>query len=427
MTDRDSWAVGATGDRRVGAEDARLGVGTLLTPGTSAITALSGIRPGPGDPGKVAATGAPSANVTVNAFQAVINASRGYGPYLVTTDAQKTVAILDVPADPSNTRHDLIVAQQSDVDYGDGNRGFWVGRVRGTPNAVPVDPAVTVANGAPTDSPDYIRLARVRVTAGATTITGAMIDDLRPPWIATLGGLVLIRTQAERDALTAYSGLAIYRIDREWVEIHDGTAWRVQGVAIASSTADRDAAITHPYSGQLCQLINSGDPLYQYDGSTASWVLIAIAPIYCHVYQVNGATQNILNTTPTALTFTGEVVDTFGFHSTVTNTSRILPTIAGRYKCTGMPAYAPSAAGPFNAQFRKNGALVVGSAAYSTEHAVNQAFVANTATAEATISVNGTTDYIELWTNHNFGVTTATFSNTTDQHSWVLVEYLGPN
>jgi hypothetical protein len=92
-----------------------------------------------------------------------------------------------------------------------------------------------------------------------------------------------------------------------------------------------------------------------------------------------------------------------------------------------MAAIAPTASGPFTVQFRKNGAVVLGSAPYGTEHAVNQAFAANTADTEATISCNGSSDYIELYVNFNFAAPpTATFSNATDQHSWMLVEYIGP-
>lgn len=428
MPTRASWAVGQTGDRQVDTTDARLGVGALSAAGTGPINTRNALRLAPGSPGLVQATGTPGINVTANAFQAVIGASRGLGTYLATLDATLTVAILDVPADPSNVRHDLIVAQQSDADFGDANNGFWVGRVRGTAAASPVDPAVTIATGAPTNSPDYIVLARVRVAAGALAITGAMIDDLRPGWMVAAGAVLPVPSQAVRDALTGFDGMVIYRQDRKWFEIHDGTAWRVQGTAVCTSTADRDSAITNPYSGQLAQIVNNGDPLYQYDGATSAWVQIAIASIYCHVYQANGATQSIANTTPTALTFTApEIADTHGFHSTSVNPSRITPTIPGRYRCTGMAAVAPTASGPFTVQFRKNGAVVLGSAAYGTEHAVNQAFAANTAETEATISCNGSTDYIELFVNFNFTATpTATFSNTTDQHSWMLVEYLGP-
>ncbi len=242
MAELDSWAVGATTDRRVGTEDARRAINLLLGPGNSNINAKVGIRPTSGDPGKVEATGTPGPNVTVRSFQAVLDLAARPGSYLATLDAQKTVSILDVPADPTNQRNDLIIAQQNDADYGDANRNFQVIRVTGTPSGSPVDPT-------PSGSANYFKLARVRVTAGATTVTNAMIDDLRPGWIAALGGVLLITNATDRATITPYQGMPIYRLDRNWIEVYDGATWRVQGIAICSSTADRDSAITSPYNG----------------------------------------------------------------------------------------------------------------------------------------------------------------------------------
>lgn len=150
------------------------------------------------------------------------------------------------------------------------------------------------------------------------------------------------------------------------------------------------------------------------------------APPYVHVYQVNGATQNIVNTTHTALTFTAEIKDTNNTHSNVTNTSRVTPTQAGMYECHGTVSFIGAAAGMFMCQFRKNGAVVLGAAPYQSQLATNQASLSNTAQAFASIQCNGTTDYIELWAWHVFGGTTATFSNTTDEHSAMLVRYVCP-
>ncbi|HVK21381.1 MAG TPA: hypothetical protein VM677_08475 [Actinokineospora sp.] len=269
MAKPDSWATMNGATRVLDAQDARIGISALWTPGSSAVNARGGRRPGPGDTFKVAATGTPGANVTVQAGQLIIPASRGNGAYHTTSDAVDTIAILDVPADPSLQRNDLVVARQSDTYYTDASTAFTIARVLGTPGAG--DPSPT-AGGL---SPDYVLLARVRVTAGASTITNAMIDDLRPGYTVALGGLLPVGSAAERDALTTYDGRQVWRYDRDWIEVYDGTAWRVEGVAICTSTADRDSAITHPRSGQLAQTTNAPDTLWQYDGSTSAWVQIA--------------------------------------------------------------------------------------------------------------------------------------------------------
>lgn len=61
----------------------------------------------------------------------------------------------------------------------------------------------------------------------------------------------VMANQAARDAIvTPYQGMTIYRLDRAWEEKYDGVGWRIQGVAICASTADRDAVITRLYDGQ---------------------------------------------------------------------------------------------------------------------------------------------------------------------------------
>lgn len=257
---RSSWATMNGASRVVDAEDTRVATGALWTPGSTAVSTRQGLRPGPGNPGLVTQTGTPGPNVLVNAFQGVLNASRGAGPYIVTEPTQLTLPILDVPADPSNQRNDLIIFRQTDTYYLDGVTDEDVLRVQGTPSGTPADPSLAAY-------PDYLPYARVRVTAGATTITNAMIDDLRPGWVVALGGVLPIRTQTERDALTGWDGAVIYRMDRDWVEIHDGTAWRVQNTAVCSSTADRDSAITSPYNGQQAYTSDTGTLWLRHGGS----------------------------------------------------------------------------------------------------------------------------------------------------------------
>lgn len=144
-----------------------------------------------------------------------------------------------------------------------------------------------------------------------------------------------------------------------------------------------------------------------------------------HVYQLSGATQNIANNTPIAITFTGELLDTIGGHSTVTNTSRYTPNVAGHYRFIGMVAMIGGVAGPFLANFWKNGAAQVESK-YNTEHAVNQASLANTCMAQAVLFCNGSTDFVELIVQHFFGATTATLANTANGGSYMTAEWLAP-
>lgn len=266
MAERDSWATTGGIDQ----EDARMAVGALMTPGSTAISAKTGFRPGPGvlTPGTVSATGTPDGYVHVTAFQAFLQTSRATpgGPYIMTLDATEDVNILSTPADPSNPRYDLIIAHQADVYYGDGTSDMTITQVVGTPSGTPSDPSLAAY-------PNCIQLARVRVEALATSITAAKITDLRPDDLYTvgIGGIHPVSSEAVRDAIVGmYPGYAVYRTDRDWLEIYDGSAWRVQGTPLVSSLADC-SAITDPQTGMIAS-DSTTDAQYRYDGST--WAMI---------------------------------------------------------------------------------------------------------------------------------------------------------
>lgn len=205
----------------------------LWVPHTAALKAKSGFRPGPGSsPGVVTATGTPDGFVHVAAFNLVLQNVRGsgFGVYMACLDATKDINILSTPADPTNPRDDLIIAQQSDIFDSDANSDFIVKQVVGTPAVSPTDPAVS-------GSTNYVTLARVRVNANATTITSGNITDLRTSGHAKsltgglhtvgLGGLLPAASLAQRDALTGlYDGLAVWRSDLDAINVYNGAGWR---------------------------------------------------------------------------------------------------------------------------------------------------------------------------------------------------------
>lgn len=264
--------VGADGP--ITAEDGRLGLAAGYV-GSGLVTARSGFRPAAAAPGLVTATSpTPNGFVHVAPFQRTHQSLRYAGVYIQTLDVTKDIDVLGPnPADATNIRHDLVIIHQQDVAASEADSLMRIRYVVGTPAASPSDPSLAAY-------PEFRKLARVRVAAGATTITSAMIDDLRADGDNILhtvasGGILPIASTTQRSAIISpYEGMPIYRTDRDWVEIYDGGAWRAQGVAVCTSTADRDSAITSPYSGQHSQTTNSGDILWQYDGGTSSWVQI---------------------------------------------------------------------------------------------------------------------------------------------------------
>lgn len=143
----------------------------------------------------------------------------------------------------------------------------------------------------------------------------------------------------------------------------------------------------------------------------------------CHAYQIT--TQSLANMTWSVITFTAEAYDPWGFHSTSVNTSRITPVFAGTYKVLGQVAYAPNTAGDRAAQVRKNG-LTVDSMPYGPAPALNGAgFASGVAMCFGTVSVNGTTDYLELYANQNSGGSLNTSYGSGNTNSFLIVERIG--
>lgn len=112
------------------------------------------------------------------------------------------------------------------------------------------------------------------------------------------------------------------------------------------------------------------------------------------VRMVQTVIQNLPDNTNTAITFTTEEIDTHGFHSTSSNTSRVTPNVAGYYRCTGVVYHSTNTAITARAAwFRKNGTT-------DLSPAVRKANVVNAVNTslEVTciVAMNGTTDYVEL-------------------------------
>jgi hypothetical protein len=112
----------------------------------------------------------------------------------------------------------------------------------------------------------------------------------------------------------------------------------------------------------------------------------------CSVYD-SGGSQVIANNVYTALTFNSEVVDTDGFHSTSSNTSRMtIPTgMAGRYLITVNTVWGAAAVGIRGGAFYKNGAILF----YMNQlDGSSTANVGNTISYVADLAVG---DYLEVF------------------------------
>lgn len=133
--------------------------------------------------------------------------------------------------------------------------------------------------------------------------------------------------------------------------------------------------------------------------------------IYCQARQT--VSQNLLDSTMTALTFTTEDFDTDSIHDTGSNTSRFVCQTAGVYMLSGGMGIAANLTGQRYVQWAKNGTAINGSATRATGAANTNAVAPRTIFVTLAVS-----DYIELNGHQNSTGTLAT-NATTDMQSHV--------
>jgi hypothetical protein len=184
--------------------------------------------------------------VSISACSAVIanTFASASGDYLMVNDG--AVNLVLAASSPTQNRHDIIGFQVKDNLFDSSGLNTAVPAVIQGANSAgtPSDPALPAS---------FIPVARAVVNAGVTSPT--LVSLVRRT--ASNGGVVRISNVTERAEIAPFEGYPIWREDRDWLEIYDGGAWRVQGVAVCASTADRDSAITNPYNGQLAVTLDT--------------------------------------------------------------------------------------------------------------------------------------------------------------------------
>lgn len=188
------------------AEDLRLALSGLVLP-TDGLNSRSGLLSPPSSADLVAVS---AMQAKVTPFRAWIDGgtTAAEGGYLFTLDAEETLAFGNGLA--GAVRTDRVIARAA---------------IQGV-EVLPGDPATGAATALPAGS---LLLWEVPVPAGASAgggglnIAGIRVD--KRPYTTATGGIVPVKDQADRDALTKYDGLAVYRRDTDAVEIWDGSGW----------------------------------------------------------------------------------------------------------------------------------------------------------------------------------------------------------
>lgn len=125
------------------------------------------------------------------------------------------------------------------------------------------------------------------------------------------------------------------------------------------------------------------------DDIDADMNVVANPPI-CKVRQT--VAQSLTTSTITPITFTTEDVDTSGMHSTSSNTSRLVATVAGWYLCSGNISYAANATGIRTTAWQVNGVAAPGAG----QLFVATAAATNRLAAVSTLLQLAIGDYVEL-------------------------------
>jgi hypothetical protein len=133
--------------------------------------------------------------------------------------------------------------------------------------------------------------------------------------------------------------------------------------------------------------MGAGDPILASD-----YAGIKLATIDRPVCRLVASGTISLSSGGTAITFTTEDFDPYGYHSTSSNTSRITPTKAGYHTFRG-GAFIASSANVEAVWLKKNGSTVIPS---GQREAAPSAANARGLLCFATVYMNGTTDYIEM-------------------------------
>lgn len=194
---------------RYDASDDRAAMTALMTPGGAGLAARAGRRPGALT---VSIGGSPEA-VTVPAHSGIITDPDG-GAYLY---AFPNAVSKDLDARPGagTSRIDLVVAHIYDADVHPADtslRELDLEVVTGNAGAVPV---------VPTQPDGTVLVAMLSVPA-----SGAISVNVNGPRTVAVGGILPVASQAERDALTAYDGLVVYREDTDAYEGHANGGWQ---------------------------------------------------------------------------------------------------------------------------------------------------------------------------------------------------------
>ena len=396
-----------------GLADHRVLNGAMMQP-AGQISVRSGVLPGAtsGNLSTVSAMVARVAPVKVLINNSI---SSALGPYLLVSDAN--VDITFDAGEAAVPRVDRIIARAYDNTNDAsgstlGNIYYLKGTSGGSATALPNNSVLL-----------YEMTIPAGASAGGGGVNFANAVDQRV-YTTAQGGIVPVKSNTDMAAISnPHEGYAVYRTDLDVLYIYDGTTWRSRGVANVASSANL-TDINNPYDGAVA-ITRDTDAVYVYNGSSWAQPKHFFKPVGRIV--ATGA-QSLADNTATAITFTDtDEIDTHAQHNPGVNPTRITPNVAGYYRFYGTVTFGSRADYvDVNAWFRKNGATNMAGGQRNGFSGVTTSV--QTCVAQATVLMNGSTDYVELIGQQNNGANVSQTLNQSSQFSSALEwEYLGPS
>lgn len=191
--------------------DYRLGLAGTIARSASGVPRYGVFSPG------VSGAGRADMKVDVSAFVAYVGRGSAYGGVLLSNDGTLVSPTFDA-APSSNSRIDVLWVRQNDaVDAADGDNMPVFGIAKGDAASTPTAPAV------PTGA---LPLLNVKLPAlvGSTNAVGVEITQAAP-FTTSAGGVMPVRTAAERDQWLAPNGSLAERLDNGVLYKRIGGAW----------------------------------------------------------------------------------------------------------------------------------------------------------------------------------------------------------
>lgn len=270
-------------------------------------------------------------------------------------------------ADPTNPRRDIVIMY---IDYNQApstgvsnntNGVVKIAVVAGTPAGSPADPSDSAINSAAGSGNPWVKLARVRVGAGVTSIGNSVIDDLRRmllPWAN--GGWIYdtvyqwVYASSTTFTISGVDVTAQFPIGTKIAIYQSGAIKHFTVTAAAFST---NTTITIKGVGTANTLANApiDRPAFSYEQNPAGFPAGSVPVHNPYKFRAfrNTSSQSVSGTAKVQLN--GEDFDTNSNFDSSTNYEYTAP-VDGFYHLSGAVTASVGASDVYNAYIYKNGA-----------------------------------------------------------------------